>query len=183
MTPIPQRARRKIVLISPLFQGGTALAFAVLVFLGGAYFAWHIDGDIGQALRDASFAGHYRFRSAYDIVGELLVAHLAVLFAGGLLGAIALLFLVIRKVRVATARIAESFRISGEGDLSTPTVDPGPGEFAVFGNQVDAARTRTLELADGIRAEVDFMRREPLSDDEFQRRWEGLRERIGRFVP
>ncbi|HEY6097029.1 MAG TPA: hypothetical protein VIU83_03155, partial [Candidatus Deferrimicrobium sp.] len=90
---------------------------------------------------------------------------------------------VIRKVHMATERIAAVFRVSGEGDLSTPTIKPGPGEFAAFGKQVDAARARTLEVIDGIRAEVDFMRKESLPDDEFLKRWEGLKEKIGRLAP
>ena len=183
MTALQQQKRRKIVFIYPGFQGGAALAFAAVVFVVWAIFSWHIFGDVGQALRDVSLMGHYRFQSTYDIVGASVIRHLAGLFAGILLAGIALFFLVIRRIRIGTERIAAVFRLSGEGDLSTPTDAPGPGEFAALGKEIDAARTRTLDVIDGLRGEVDLMRKEPLPEDEFLKRWEGLKERIGRLAP
>lgn len=183
MTALQQPTRRKIVFISPRFQGGLALAFSAVVFAGWALFSWRVVGDVRQALQDVSLTAHYQFQSAYDIVGARVIRHLAGLFAGILLACIALFFLAIRKIRIGTERIAEVFRLSGEGDLSTPTDAPGIGEFDALGKRVDAARARTLEVIDGIRAEVDLMRKESLPEDEFRSRWGGLKEKIGRLAP
>lgn len=183
MTALQQQKRRKIVFISPRFQGGLALAFSAVVLAGWAVFSWLVVGDVRRALQDVSYTAHYRFESAYDIVGESVVRHLAGLFVGVLLAGIALFFLALRKIRIGTERIAAVFRLSGEGDLSTPTDAPGIGELNALGKQVDATRAWTLEVIDGIRAEVDLMRKEPLPEDEFVRRWEGLREKIGRLAP
>ena len=88
-----------------------------------------------------------------------------------------------RAIDTPAERIAAVFRLSGEGDLSTPTDARGVGEFHTLGKQVDAARARTLEVIEGIRAEVDLMRKESLPEDEFMKRWEGLKEKIGRLAP
>lgn len=183
MTALQQRKRRKIVFISPLFQGGAALAFAAIVFAGAALFAFFVHRDVRQALWDASLSAHFRFVTAYDVVREPLVRDLGWLFAGTLVAGIALFVVVVRMVCSRTERIATVFRLSGEGDLSTPTGVRGPGEFPVFGRQIDAARGQTLEAIAGIRAEVELMRKESLSEEEFLRRWEGIKERIGRIAP
>ncbi len=183
MTALQQPTRRKIVFVSPRFQGGLALAFSVVVFAGWVLFCWHVVGDVRRALQDVSLTAHYRFLSVYDIVGESVARHLAGLFAGILLACVALFALAIHRIRVGTERIAAIFRLSGEGNLSTPTDAPGVGEFDALGKQVDAARTRTLEIIDGIRAEVDLMRKEPLPEDEFMSRWKVLKEKIGRLAP
>lgn len=174
--------RRKIVYIYPRLQGGVALAFAAVVFVGGILFSWHVGRDIRQALWDASLTGHYRFHSAYAVVGAIVIRHLAMLFAGTLLVGAALFFLGIRRIRIGTERIAEVFRISAEGDLSTPTDAPGPKELAALGKHVDTARSRTLEVIGRIRADIDLMRKEPLPDEEFLRRWEALKEKVGRVA-
>lgn len=183
MTGLQQQKRRKIVFISPRFQGGLALAFSAVVLAGWALFSWQVVGDVRQALQDVSLTAHYRFQSAYEVVGAGVIRHLAGLFAGVLLACVALFFLALRKIRTGTERIATIFRLSGEGDLSTPTDARGVGEFHTLGKQVDAARARTLEVIDGIRAEVDLMRKESLTEDEFTKRWEGLKEKIGRLAP
>ena len=183
MTALQQQKRRKIVFISPRFQGGLALAFSAVVFAGWAVFSWLLVGDVRRALQDVSLTAHYQFQSAYEVVGASVIRHLAGLFAGILLASIALFFLALRKIRVGTERVAAVFRVSGEGDLSTPTDARGVGEFHALGKQVDAARARTLEVIDGIRAEVDLMRKESLPEDEFMKRWDGLKEKIGRLAP
>lgn len=183
MTALQQQKRRKIVFISPRFQGGLALAFSAVVFVGWVLFSWDVIGEVRRALQEISLTGHYRFQSAYDIVGASVIWRLAGLFAGILLACIALFFLALRKIRIGTERIAAVFRLSGEGDLSTPTDARGVGEFHTLGKQVDAARARTLEVIEGIRAEVDLMRKESLPEDEFMKRWEGLKEKIGRLAP
>ncbi len=183
MTPLQQKKRRKIVFISPMFQGGAAVAFAALVVVGAVLFALLVSRNVGRGLADAALQGHYRFQSAYGVVGQSVVRHVAWLLAGTLAAGIALFLLVALRVRAGAGRIAAVFRISGEGDLSTPTDAPGPGEFPVLGEQIDAARRGTLEAIEAIRAEVDMMRKEKLSEEEFLRRWEGIKERIGRIAP
>ncbi len=183
MTALLQKTRRKIIFISPRFQGGVALCFVVLLVLGAALFVRLVSRDVGQALRDAAYSGHFRFGSAYEIAGEGAVRHVAGLFAGTLAAGIVLLALVIHRIRAGASRIAAVFRISGEGDLSTPAEVPGPGEFPVLGEQIDAARSGTLRAIGEIRAEVDMMRKERLTDEEFLKRWEGLKARMGRIAP
>ena len=183
MTALRQLKRRKIVFISPRFQGGLALAFSAAFFVGWAVFSWLVVGDVRRALQGVSLTAHYQFGSAYDVVGATVVRHLAGLFVGVLLAGIALFFLVLSRIRVGTERIVAVFRLSGEGDLSKPADAPGVAELHALGKQVDAARARTLEVIDGIRAEVDLMRKESLPEDEFMKRWEGLKETIGRLAP
>lgn len=183
MTGSPHPKRRKIVFISPGFQGGAALVFAAVVVLGWALLSWHLVGDIRRALTEASLTAHYRFRSAYDIVAPGLVRHLAALVVGTFLACAALFFLGVSRIRVGTERIVAAFRRSEEGDLSTPTDVPGPGEFAAIGKQIDAARAEMMEVVGGIRREVDLMAKESLPEDEFMTRWEDLKGRIGRLAP
>ena len=183
MTGLQQPKRRKIVLISPNLQGGAALAFAALGLAAAAIFAVLIHRDVSEGLRNASFFAHFRFRSAYDIVHEPLARDVLGLFAATLVAGIALFFVMMRRVQAATGRIAAVFRLSGEGDLSTPTDAAGPGDFPIVGRQADAARGQTLEAIAGIRSEIEFMRKESLSEEEFLRRWEGIKERIGRIAP
>ncbi len=183
MTTLQQQKRRKIVLISPAFQGGAALAFAVLGVAAAAVFASLVYRDVRMELWSASYAGHFRLQSAYDVAHEPLARHIAGLFAATLVTGVALFFLLVNRVQNATGRIAAVFRLSGEGDLSTPTDAGGPGEFPVVGKQADAARKSTLETIEGIRSEVELMRTESLSEDEFLRRWQGIKERIGRIAP
>ncbi|MGE5190581.1 MAG: hypothetical protein ACM3NF_11050 [Gemmatimonadota bacterium] len=183
MSAFHHQKRRKIVLVSPRLQGGVALGLAALVLLAAAIFGVLVYRDVARALRDVSLFGHYRFRSSYEVVAPGVVRHLAGLFAGTLVAGVALFLLVIRRIRAGTERIAAVFRLSGEGDLSTPTDAPGPGEFADLGEQLDEARRGTLEAIDGIRAEVDLMRKEPLAEDEFLKRWDGVKERIRRIAP
>jgi methyl-accepting chemotaxis protein len=183
VTGFPPPGRRKIVFISPAFQGGAALVFAAVVAAGWALFSWHLLGDLRRALTDASLTAHYRFRSAYDIVGPGVMRHLAALVAGTLLACAALFFLGVGRIRAGAERIVAAFRRSEEGDLSTPTDVPGPGEFAAIGKQIDAARAGVLEVIDAIRGEVTLLRRETLREDEFMNRWEGLKGRIGGLAP
>ena len=183
MTDLRPPTRRKIIFISPRFQGGAALVFAAVVVVGWALFSWRVYGDVTRALRDISLTAHYQFKSAYDVVGASVVRHLAALVAGTFLACAALFFLGIRRIRIGTERIVAAFRRSEEGDLSTPTDVPAPGEFAAVGKQIDAARARTLEVVGAIRGEIDSMRKESLPEDEFMTRWEGLKDRIGRLAP
>lgn len=183
MTALQQKKRRRIVFISPRFQGGAALAFVALAVAGAGIFALLLARDAGQVLWDAAYSGHYRFGSAYEIAGACVARDVAGLLAGTLAAGLALFFVLAVRVRRGAERIAAVFRLSGEGDLSTPTDAPGPGEFRVLGEQIDAARSWTLQAIGEIRAEVDGMRKERLGDEEFLKRWEGLKERMGRIAP
>ncbi len=183
MTALQQKKRRRIVFISPRFQGGTALAFVVLAVAGAALVALLLARDARQVLWDAAYSGHYRIGSAYEIAGTCVARYVAALLAGTLAAGIALFFLVAWRVRRGAERIAAVFRISGEGDLSTPTDAPGPGEFPVLGEQIDTARSGTLQAIGEIRAEVAAVRGAALSEEEFLRRWSGIKERIGRIAP
>jgi methyl-accepting chemotaxis protein len=175
--------RRKIVFISPRFQGGAALVFAAVVSVGWALFSWHIVGDIRRALEEMSLAPGDRFRSAYEVVGTGVIRHLAALVAGTLLACAALFFMGVGRIRAGAERMVAALRRSEEGDLSTPTDVQGPVEFAAIGKQIDAARAGALEAIGAIRSEAAFLRKEPLPDDEFMKRWEGLKGRIGRLAP
>ncbi len=183
MTALQQKKRRKIVFISPMFQGGVAVAFAALAVVGAVLFSMLVFRNAGRGLAEAAFRAHYRFQSAYDVVGPVVVRHVGWLLAGTLAAGIAIVLVVAYRVRVGTERIAAVFRISGDGDLSTPTDAPGPGDFPVLGEQIDAAREGTLQAISEIRAEVDMMRKERLADEEFLKRWEGLKARMGRIAP
>lgn len=183
MSSSPHPGRRKIVFISPRFQGGAALVFAGVVTAGWALFSWHMLGDIGRALDDIPFAPHDRVRSAYDVVGTGMIRHLAALVAGTLLVCAALFFLGVSRIRTGAERIVAAIRRSAEGDLSTPTDVPGPAEFAAIGKQIDAARAGVLEIVGAIRSEAESLRAETLPEDEFMRRWEGLKGRVGRLAP
>ncbi len=182
MTALQQKRRRKIVFISPKFQGGAALAFAALVILGAAIFYVLVSRNVGRELQDAAYSAHYHVRSAHDVAGPGVVRHVAALFAGTLLAGIAAFVLAILRVRAGAERIAAAFRISGEGDLSTPTDAPGPGEFPVLGEQIDAARSRTLEAIGELRAEVAAVRNGSLPEEEFLKRWDGIKERLRRIA-
>ncbi len=183
MTALQQKKRRKIVFISPVFQGGVALAFAVLIVAGAAAFYVLVTRNLARALEHASLMAHYRFHSAYDVVGPGVVRHVGWLLAGTLAVGVAAFLFVAYRVRAGAERIAAVLRISGDGDLSTPTDAPGPGDFPVLGEQIDAARSGTLQAIGAIRAEVETMRKERLADEEFFRRWETLKERMGRIAP
>lgn len=183
MSPFPHRSRGRTVLISPRLQIGTALVFTAVVFLGGALFAWIIYRGSREALWAASFRGHFRFDTPYQVVSDQVVRQLAALFAVVAGAGILTFLLLVRRIRAGMTRLREVLRMSGEGDLSTPTNAPGLRDVAIFGKQLDAARECTLDRIREVRAEVEVLRKEPLSAEEFRRRWAGLKEKIGGIVP
>lgn len=183
MSPLPHQSRRRTVLINPRLQIGTTLLFAAVVLLSGALFAWLIYRGARETLWTASVQGHFRFDTPYQVVSDQVIRQLATLFA--MVAAVGILsfLLLIRRIRAGMTRLREVFRISEEGDLSSPTNAPGLRDVAIFGEQLDAARGYTLDQIRQIRAEVEVLRKDPLSEEEFQRRWNGLKESFGRIVP
>jgi hypothetical protein len=77
----------------------------------------------------------------------------------------------------------ETFRISMDGDLSSPANAGEIRDMADLGKKIDAARGRTLSKIREIAAEAEFLRSEPLSDEEFARRWDGMKAAMRRLAP
>lgn len=183
MTPFSPQSRRRTVLINPRLQIGTALVFTAVVFLGSALFAWLIYRGAREAFWAASIQGHYRFDTPYQVVGPQVVRQLIALFVVVAASSIVTFLMLIRRIRVGMVRLREVLRMSGEGDLSSPTNAPGLRDVAIFGKQLDTVRGYTLDRIREIREEVEVLRKEPLSPEEFQERWYRVKEKIGRIVP
>lgn len=183
MSPLPHQKRRRTFLINPRLQVGPALLFTAAVILGGTLFVWLCYRGSRETLWAASFQGHFRFDTPYQVVGGRLIRQLLILFSVVTAAGILAFLLLVRRIRAGLSRLCEVLRSSGEGDLSSPTNAPGLREMADFGKQIDAVRGYTLDRIREIRAEVGILRKEPLSEEEFRQRWDGLREKIGRIVP
>lgn len=179
----PHRISRRTIYVIPRLQWGTGLCLAAVVLAAGALFGWSLYYEASSALRVASLRAHYRFPSAYPIVGPALIRSLCALFVLMLAASAAVFFLFLRRVRRGVVRVAEVFRISGEGDLSTPADAPGVEEIASLGKKVDAIRSETLSLVAGIREEADMLRKEPLPPEEFRKRWDDLKGKIASVAP
>ncbi len=183
MTPEEIRKRRRIILINPRFQGGVALFFAAIVILGAVLFALLVYSDIRDALWATSFRGHFRIRSPFHVLDDILVSHLAGLFLGILAVSFASFFLLVRRIRMGLRRLVEVYALSAEGDLTTPTDAPGLREIASFGRQVDAARAFTLTRVGEMKADAAALAGGSAPPEEFRRRWGALKEKVGRFAP
>lgn len=183
MSSLSPHNRRRTVLVIPRLQVGVPLVFSAVVLLGGALFAWLTYRGAREALWAASLQGHFRFETPYEIVSKEMVRQLAALFVAVVLASIAAFLLIVRRIRAGMLRLVETLRMSGEGDLSTPTNAPGLRDVAIFGNQLDAIRGHTLGQIGEIREEIGILRKEPLSPEEFQLRWDRLKDAIGRIVP
>ena len=131
----------------------------------------------------ASIRGHYTFHSAYDIVRDLLVSHLAGLFVGVFLTGSILVLLLIAATRHGIGKAVDSLRASADGDLSTPTGTGTIGEFDRFGEKIDAARSDTLASVLKIRSEVESLAAGGISPEEFRLRWDELKQRIRGIAP
>jgi methyl-accepting chemotaxis protein len=175
--------RRRNKLVNPKFQGGAAILIIAVVLVAGALVALFLFRDIRQAFWDASHSGHYGFPSSYRIVSDILIrrllALLALVFAGG---AISFLWYV-RRVRSGITRLAEVFEASENGDLSSPANVRGFEGFVDLGAKIDEVRSYTLALIEEVRGEAQTMGTSALSQEEFEKRWEALKENIGRIVP
>jgi len=139
--------------------------------------------EIRQAVAAAAASGHYTFPTPFRILSGILVRYLLVLFAivfGG--GFLAFLWYV-RRVRQEVSRMTTSFEAAVQGDLSSPSQVRGFRGLADFGKEIDEIRSYTLGLIGEVRAEAEEMRTSGMPQAEFDRRWEALKEKIGRIVP
>jgi hypothetical protein len=185
MSPHTSRhlARRRILLVKPRFQGTVAMCFAAIVFAGAALFAGVFSQYARTSLRVASLKGHYDFLSPHEIIGGELARYVLALSAGVLAGSLLVLLFLVRRIRGGVGRLVETFRVSMEGDLSSPTNATGLSDIAELGRKVDASRSRTLSRIREIRADAEFLRSETLPDAEFAKRWDALKSAIRRVVP
>lgn len=179
----PRHIPRRTIFINPRFQGSMAICFAVVILLVAALFAWFFHRHAKVALRVASLQGHYHFLYPYEILGTALIRHIAALSAGGLAASVLVFMVVQRRIHRGVARLVNVFKLSVEGDLSTPTETPGQLELAGIGRKIDAARSRTLSRIRGANDEAKLLMEEPLSDEEFARRWDALKHTLKRIVP
>jgi hypothetical protein len=179
----PHLVRRRILLVKPRLQGTVALCFAAVVFAGAALFAWFFCQYARTALRVASLQGHYNFLSPQEIIGGELARYVLALSAGVLAGSFLVLLLILRRIRGGVKRLHETFRVSMDGDLSSPTNATGLSDVAELGRGVDASRSGTLSRIREIRADAEFLRGEPLLDAEFAKRWDALKSAIRQVVP
>ncbi len=182
MSGIPHQHRRKTVLINPRLQMGIAVTFGLVVLFGGAVFAGVVYVQARAALWDASMRGHYFFQAPVEIVHDILVRNILLLGGLAILACGIVLFLFVRRIHAGMTRVIETLRASAEGDLSTPTNAPGVREITFFGNQLDAVRGHILSSLAEIRAEVEFLRTTPLPDGEAGKRWQALKEKMGRIA-
>lgn len=179
----PRHVHRRAIFINPRFQVGVALCFAAVVIAASALFGWSFHRYAKHALRVASLQGHYHFTTPYEILGGALVRNVAALTAAGLASGIVVFLLILRRVRGGVGRLIDAFRRSAEGDLSTPTEARGILDVTDLGRKIDASRARTLSLICEAREEAEILRKEPLSDEDFARRWDALKQTLQRIAP
>jgi methyl-accepting chemotaxis protein len=160
-----------------------ALCFAVVILLVAALFAWFFHRHAKVTLRVASLQGHYHFLFPYEILGTALTRHIAALSAGGLAASLLVFMVIQRRIHCGVERLVNVFRLSVEGDLSTPTEPPGQPELTGLGRKIDAARSRTLSRIRAANDEAKLLLEEPLSEEEFARRWDALKHILQRIVP
>ena len=178
-----QTSRSRIRYVSPRIQGPAVLAFAAIVAAGGVIFWKLVDGEFQRVFLHASIRGHYKFDSAYDIVRDLLVSHLAGLFAGVFLAGSILALVLAAATRHGIGKAVESLRASADGDLSTPTGACPIGELRRFGRKIDAARSDTLFSVLKIRDEAAALAAGGMSPEEFRLRWDELKQWIRGIAP
>lgn len=186
MSPAPHpHIRRRNKLVNPRLQAGPALVIAAVLIVAGTMVAFLMFRDVRQALRDASYGGHFGFPAPFSIVGDYLVRWLAALFLAVFLGGSLVYFRHVHRVRAGIARLVEVLEASSKGNLSSP-VPPGGGvlgELLDLGREIDEVRSRTLSLVREIRQEAEAMRTSALPEEEFAMRWGALRKKIGGIVP
>lgn len=169
--------------MNPRLQGAVASRFAAVVIAGGALFAWAFHRDASAALRTASLQGHYHFLTPQEILGEALGRHVLFLSVFVLIGSLLVLLFLVRRIRRGVVRLVLSLRATRDGDFSSPTNATGLPEIAELGRRIDASRSRTLSAIRGIREEAEFLRSAQMTDDEFARRWEGLKAAVRKVAP
>jgi hypothetical protein len=175
--------RRKIRYINPRLQGGAALLFATVVAAGGTAFGTLAGKTFWRLLESAAFRGHYPMRSAYEILRDPLMEHLAALLAGVFLTAAVLLLAFARAARGGIGRVIGALRASADRDLSSPTGVRGFAEAARLGEQLDGARAATLDALRSIRLEAEDLAASGASPEEFRLRWDALKQKVRRIAP
>lgn len=175
--------RRRTKLVNPKFQGGAAILIIAVVLAAGALVGLLLFRDIRQALGDASASGHFGFSSPFRIVSDILVRRLLALFALVSAGGSLAFLWYVRGIRLGISRLTEAFEAAEKGDLSSPSNVRGFKELVNFGAKIDEVRSHTLALIGEVRGEAKAMRTSDLSQLEFEKRWEALKEKIGRIAP
>lgn len=180
-SPIPIRRRNRVV--NPRIQGRAAVVIAAVVLAAGSLIALLLFRDLREALWDASISGHFPFPAPFRIVRDILVRMLLVLFAFVFAGGSLAFLWCMRRIRRGISRLVETFEASARGDLSSPTDLRNIPEFLDFGAVVDGVRSQTFALIGEVRREAEAMRTGSLDPEEFEERWDALKERIGRIAP
>jgi hypothetical protein len=175
--------RRRSKLVNPRIQGRAAIWIAVIVLVAGTLFAFLLFRDIRQALWDASYSGHFAFPTAFRVVEGILVRRLVLLFSLVFAGGSLAFFWHVRGIRLGVLRLVEVLKASAMGDLSSPAGFQSPGGLIDLELEIDDVRSYTFGLIDEARREVEALRTSVLTEEEFARRWEDLKEKIGRIVP
>ena len=175
--------RRRTKLVNPKFQGGAAILIIAVVLAAAAVVGFLLFGDIRQALGDASARGHFGFPTPFAIASDILARQLLALFAFVFAGGFLAFLWYVRRIRLGIARLTGAFEAAEKGDLSSPSNVRGFKELVNFGVEIDAVRSYTLALIGEVRGEAEAMRTSDLSQVEFEKRWEALKEKIGRIVP
>jgi len=183
MTRAQNPTRRKIRYINPRLQGGAALLFALVIGLGGTVFGVLAGRALRQTILAAAVRGHYPMRSAFEIVREPLLWHLAALFAGIFLPAAALFAVLAGAARRGIDRVVRALRASASRDLSAPTRVRGFAEAARLGERVDEARAGILASLLSIRTEAESLAGGGAPAEEFRLRWDALKQRIRGIAP
>ena len=181
--PAMKSFKPRIRFVSPRFQGPSILAFAAITTIGGAIFWKLVDDEFRRVFLHAAIRGHYTFNSAYDIVRDLLVRHMAELFAGVFLAGSVLVLLLAYATRHSIGKAIDSLRASADGDLSTPTRMGFIDSLYRFGDKFDAARTDTLDSIRKIRSEATGLSASGIPTEEFRLRWDELKQEIRRIAP
>jgi methyl-accepting chemotaxis protein len=175
--------RRRTKLVNPKFQGGAAVLIIAVVLVAGTLVAVLLFRDLRQALGDASARGHFGFQTPFRVVSDILVRHLLALFVLVFAGGSLAFLWYVRRVRLGISRLTEVFEAAGKGDLSSPSDVRSFKELVDFGMEIDEVRFYTLALIEEIREEAKAIRTSDLSQMEFEKRWDALKEKIGRIVP
>lgn len=176
-------SRRRSVFINSRIQGGTALCFAAAVLAVSVLFAREFRLSAGRSLLAAAWQGHYEFLTPYEVLGGDVVRETTRFFLGSAVACTLLFLFVVLRIRAGVNRLIGTFRISAEGDLSSPTPGGGGRDLAVLGTRIDSFRARTLTRIEAIRAEAEFLRNEPLPEKEFARRWDALKRAVRTVAP
>ena len=175
--------RRRTKLVNPKFQGGAAILIIAVVLVAGALVAILLFRDLRQALVDASARGHFGFPTPFRVVSDILVRQLLALFALVFAGGSLAFLWYVRRIRVGISRLTEVFEAAGKGDLSSPSDVRSFKDLVDFGTEIDEIRSYTLALIEEIRGEAKAIRTSDLSQVGFEKRWEALKEKIGRIAP